>query len=83
MADHILEPVARAIADNTSGPPFLYEIGPVAARKVLDDIQAAPIDKAAGTHDRLVRELAVGVNAAASTAAVEQAIHIPRKVLGQ
>jgi len=109
MADHILEPAAAAIADNTSKPPFLYEIGPDAARKVLDDIQAAPIDKPdvdeqwinvpadvgdvrvrivkpvgasgalpailymhgggwilgnAGTHDRLVRELAVGVNAA-------------------
>jgi acetyl esterase len=109
MADHILEPAAAAIADNTSKPPFLYEIGPDAARKVLDDIQAAPIDKPdvdekwitvraevgdvrvrivkpvgtsgslpailymhgggwilgnAGTHDRLVRELAVGVDAA-------------------
>ncbi|HET6731264.1 alpha/beta hydrolase [Mycobacterium sp.] len=112
MADHILEPAAQAIADNTSKPPFLYEIGPDAARKVLDDIQAAPVDKPdvdekwitvpvdaeavgevrvrivkpagasgslpailymhgggwilgnAGTHDRLVRELAVGVNAA-------------------
>jgi acetyl esterase len=109
MADHILEPAAAAVADNTSKPPFLYEIGPDAARKVLDDIQAAPIDKLdvdekwitvraevgdvrvrivkpvgtsgslpailymhgggwilgnAGTHDRLVRELAVGVDAA-------------------
>jgi acetyl esterase len=109
MADHILEPAAAAVADNTSKPPFLYEIGPDAARKVLDDIQAAPIDKPdvdekwitvraevgdvrvrivkpvgtsgslpailymhgggwilgnAGTHDRLVRELAVGVDAA-------------------
>jgi acetyl esterase len=109
MADHILEPAAQQIADNTSKPPFLYELGPEGARKVLDDIQAAPIDKPdvdekwitvraevgdvrvrivkpvgasgalpaivymhgggwilgnAGTHDRLVRELAVGVNAA-------------------
>jgi acetyl esterase len=109
MADHILEPAAQQIADNTSKPPFLYEIGPDAARKVLDDIQAAPIDKPdvdekwvtvpaevgdvrvrivkpvgasgalpailymhgggwilgnAGTHDRLVRELAVGADAA-------------------
>jgi acetyl esterase len=109
MADHILEPAAAVLADNTSKPPFLYEIGPDAARKVLDDIQAAPIDKPdvdekwitvraeigdvrvrivkpvgasgalpailymhgggwilgnAGTHDRLVRELAVGADAA-------------------
>jgi acetyl esterase len=109
MSQHVLEPAAQEIADATSKPPFLYEIGVDAARKVLDDIQAAPIDKLpvdakwitvpaaagdvrvrivkpagttdqlptilyvhgggwilgnAGTHDRLVRELAVGVRAA-------------------
>ncbi|MFF5290313.1 alpha/beta hydrolase [Paractinoplanes globisporus] len=109
MTDHVLEPAAQGIADATSKPPFLYEIGVEAARKVLDDIQAAPIDKLpvdekwitvpaavgdvrvrivkpagatgqlptilyvhgggwilgnAGTHDRLVRELAVGAGAA-------------------
>jgi len=109
MSRHILEPAAQAIADATAKPPFLYELGPERARKVLDDIQAAPISKLdvdekwvvvpaevgevavrivrpldstqplpvilyvhgggwilgnAGTHDRLVRELAVGVNAA-------------------
>ena len=105
MNDHVLEPAAQEIADATSKPPFLYEIGVAAARKVLDDIQAAPVEKPdvdekwinvgfvpvrivkpagvtgplpailyvhgggwilgnAGTHDRLVRELAVGVHAA-------------------
>ena len=109
MNEHILEPAAQEIADATAKPPFLYELGPDGARKVLDDIQAAPIDKLevdekwitvpaevgdvdvriikplgatgalpavlyvhgggwvlgnAGTHDRLVRELAVGANAA-------------------
>ncbi|MEV1177371.1 alpha/beta hydrolase fold domain-containing protein, partial [Nonomuraea sp. NPDC049784] len=109
MSRHILEPAAQEIADATSKPPFLYELGPDGARKVLDDIQAAPVDKPeidekwitvraeagdvrvrivkpagasgtlpailyvhgggwilgnAGTHDRLVRELAVGANAA-------------------
>jgi acetyl esterase len=109
MSSHILEPAAQEIADATSQPPFLYELGPDGARKVLDDIQAAPIAKPgvdekwitvpaevgdvrvrvvrprgaagtlpvvlymhgggwvlgnAGTHDRLVREIAVGVNAA-------------------
>src|SRR5262245_30071139 len=104
-----LEPAAQALADAASQPPLLYELGPDGARKVLDDIQAAPVEKlpvdetwitvpaevgdvrvrivkplgAAGllptilyvhgggwvfgnahTHDRLVRELAVGVNAA-------------------
>jgi acetyl esterase len=109
MSRHILEPAAQEIADATSKPPFLYELGPEGARKVLDDIQAAPVDKPeveekwitvpaevgdvrvrivkpaassgalpailyvhgggwilgnAGTHDRLVRELAVGASAA-------------------
>ncbi|MEV4352701.1 hypothetical protein AB0J83_50270 [Actinoplanes sp. NPDC049596] len=40
----VLEPEAQQIADSTSKPPFLYELGPDGARKVLDDIQAAPID---------------------------------------
>jgi acetyl esterase len=105
----VLEPAARDLTDATSKPPFLYDLGPVAARKVLDDLQAAPVDKLpideewitvpaavgdvrvrivrpqgtsgtlpvvvymhgggwilgnAGTHDRLVRELAVGARAA-------------------
>ena len=105
----ILEPEAQKVADITAKPPFLYELGPEGARKVLDDIQAAPIEKPdvaeewltisaavgdvrvrivkpphspavlpvvlyvhgggwvlgnAGTHDRLVRELAVGAKAA-------------------
>ncbi len=93
----------------TARPPFLYELGPDRARAVLDEVQAAPVEKPdvdekwiavpaeagevavrivrppgateplpailyvhgggwilgnAGTHDRLVRELAVGVHAA-------------------
>jgi acetyl esterase/lipase len=107
--NHTLEPAAQKFADATAQPPFLYELGPDGARKVLDDVQAAPIAKPdvddtwisvpaevgdvavrivkplgatgplpavlyvhgggwilgnAGTHDRLVRELAVGANAA-------------------
>jgi acetyl esterase/lipase len=109
MTRRILEPAAQQIADATSKPPFLYELGAAGARKVLDDLQAAPIDKPdvaeewitvraevgdvrvrivkpvaapaalpailyvhgggwvlgnAATHDRLVRELAVGAEAA-------------------
>ena len=45
MSMHTLEPAAQEIADATSKPPFLYELGPDGARKVLDDIQAAPIAK--------------------------------------
>ena len=45
MHKHTLEPAAQAFADATSQPPFLYELGPEGARKVLDDVQAAPIAK--------------------------------------
>jgi len=109
LAPVVLEPASQAFVDATANPPFLYELTPGEARKVLDDVQAAPIDKLpvdehwitvpadvgdvkvrivrpagsqgtlpailymhgggwvlgnAGTHDRLVRELAVGADAA-------------------
>ena len=109
MTKPTLEAAAQRIADATAKPPFLYELGPAGARKVLDDLQAAPGDMPAvaekwitvgaevgdvrvrivtppgasgllptilyvhgggwvlgnaGTHDRLVRELSRGVNAA-------------------
>jgi len=105
----VLESAAQELADATSKPPFLYQLEPAAARKVLDDLQAVPVEKLpvdeewimvpspvgdvrvrivrpkgatgmlpvvlymhgggwilgnAGTHDRLVRELAVGARAA-------------------
>jgi hypothetical protein len=41
----VLEPASQQLADNTSQPPFLYELGPEKARKVLDDLQAAPLEK--------------------------------------
>jgi acetyl esterase/lipase len=109
VAPVVLEPASQAFADATATPPFLYELTPDEARKVLDDVQAAPIAKLpvderwlmvpadvgdvqvrivrppgtegalpvilymhgggwvlgnAGTHDRLVRELACGADAA-------------------
>src|SRR3954463_15313956 len=105
----VLEPASLALAEATAGPPFLYELSPAEARAVVDELQAAPIDKLpvadrwitvsadvgdvrvrivrppdavgtlpailymhgggwvlgnAATHDRLVRELAVGTRAA-------------------
>jgi hypothetical protein len=45
MSKLVLEPAAEETADATSRPPFLHELGPDGARKVLDLIQAAPIDK--------------------------------------
>lgn len=105
----VLEPASQAFVEATSTPPFIHELTPVEARKVLDDVQAGPIEKLrvdetwvtvpadvgevrvrivrppdvsgtlpailymhgggwvlgnAHTHDRLVRELAVGTKAA-------------------
>src|SRR4051812_14307287 len=105
----VLEPASQEAVEATAKPPFLHELSPVEARAVLDELQAAPIDKLrvndhwttvpaevgdvrvrivrppdavgtlpvilymhgggwvlgnAGTHDRLVRELAVGTGAA-------------------
>ena len=105
----VLEPAAQELADATSKPPFPYELGPIEARKIVDDLQSGPVDKLpvdqawitvpasvgdvrvrilkpqsatgplpvilymhgggwvlgnAFTHDRLVRELAVGAHAA-------------------
>ena len=105
----VLEPAAQQVADAFSKPPFLYEMAPADARKILEYAQSAPVSKPpvdeewitvpaqagdvrvriirprgaagllpvivymhgggwilgnAGTHDRLVRELAVGARAA-------------------
>jgi acetyl esterase len=109
QAPVVLEPESQAFVEATAKPPFLYELTPAEARKVLDDVQAEPIDKLAvkdrwitvpaevgdvrvrivrppdavgtlpvilymhgggwvlgnaDTHDRLVRELADGTEAA-------------------
>src|SRR5215467_5112993 len=105
----VLEPAAQQVAEAFSKPPFLYEMTPANARKVLEDAQSGPVSKLpvdeewitvpapvgdarvrlikppgatgtlpvivymhgggwvlgnAATHDRLVRELAVGARAA-------------------
>jgi acetyl esterase len=105
----VLEPAAQRVLEAMSGAPPLHELDYADARKLVDDIQAAPLEKPhvdeewvtvpaavgdvrlrivrpqgadgslpvilylhgggwvlgnAGTHDRLVRELAVGSDAA-------------------
>src|SRR5919201_4027004 len=105
----VLGPAAKKVADAFPKPPFLYDMTPADARKVLEDAQSGPVSKLpvdeewitvpaqvgevrvriirpqgatgmlpvivymhgggwilgnAGTHDRLVRELAVGARAA-------------------
>jgi hypothetical protein len=41
----LLERSSQEFVDATSTPPFLYELTPAEARKVFDDVQAAPIEK--------------------------------------
>jgi len=105
----VLEPASQKFVEAAANPPFIHELTPADARKVLDDVQAAPIEKLdvedrwitvpaavgdvrvrivrppdiegplpaivymhgggwvlgnADTHDRLVRELAVGTSGA-------------------
>jgi acetyl esterase len=106
----VLEPAAQAFVEATANRPYLFDLGPIAGRKVVDEVQDGAIAKPhvdeewvtvpggpsgevsvrivrpagatgllpaiiyihgagwvfgnAHTHDRLVRELAVGANAA-------------------
>jgi acetyl esterase len=106
----VLEPAAQAFVEATANPPYLFDLGPVEGRKVVDEVQSGGIAKpavdeewviveggptwqvhlrivrpagasgtlpvilyihgagwvfgSAHTHDRLVRELAVGAGAA-------------------
>ena len=41
----VLEPASQEFVEATAKPPFLYQLTPAEARKVLDDVQAAPVDK--------------------------------------
>src|SRR5262245_40000340 len=45
MTTPTLEPAAKAFAKATATPPLLDELGVEGARKLLDDVQSAPIDK--------------------------------------
>ncbi|MGW5656854.1 alpha/beta hydrolase [Streptomyces humi] len=45
MGDIVLEPAAQDFADATAKPPLLYELGVEGARKLLDDVQAQPVEK--------------------------------------
>ncbi|WP_326834576.1 alpha/beta hydrolase [Amycolatopsis rhabdoformis] len=58
--DVTLEPAARELADATANPPFLYELGPDAARKVLDDLQSGDVVKPAVDDEWLTVPAAVG-----------------------
>ena len=41
----VLEPAAQAFADATANPPYLFDLGAVEGRKVVDEVQSGDIDK--------------------------------------
>ncbi|MEV4177457.1 alpha/beta hydrolase [Nonomuraea sp. NPDC049709] len=47
MNQPVLEPAARAFAEATARPPFLFQIPPAEGRKAVDDVQSGPIAKPA------------------------------------
>ena len=40
LAPVVLEPASQAFVEATANPPFLYELTPAEARKVLDDVRS-------------------------------------------
>ncbi|MDH6464651.1 acetyl esterase [Micromonospora sp. A200] len=60
MPDVVLEPAAQEFAEATSKPPFIYELSPAEARKVLDDVQAAPVEAPAVDEQWVTVAAAVG-----------------------
>ena len=60
MSEVVLEPVAQAFAEAASKPPFIHELSPVEARRVLDDVQAAPVEAPAVDDQWLTVTAAVG-----------------------
>jgi acetyl esterase len=52
----ILEPIAKAFAEATAQPPFLYELDPVEGRKIVDDVQADPEPGQPGYFDPSLTE---------------------------
>ena len=57
----VLEPAAQQVADAFSKPPFLYDMSPADARKVLEDAQSAPvsIEPRGGLHTICTRSTSV------------------------
>jgi len=39
-----LEPAAQEFAEATADPPYLFDLGPVEGRKVVDEVQSAEIE---------------------------------------
>ena len=65
----VLEPAAREFADVTSRPPFVHEMTPDEARRVLDDLQAGPVEKPPVAEEWVTVAAGVGDSAGGNMAA--------------
>jgi acetyl esterase len=45
ITEVVLEPAAQEFADATADPPYLFDLGPIEGRKVVDDVQSGEIEK--------------------------------------
>ncbi len=72
-----LEPSAQGVVDATSTPPFIYELEPAAARKVLEDLQSGPVDKLAVVEEWITVPAAVGDARVRMIKPVEHAAVLP------
>ncbi|MDT0433987.1 alpha/beta hydrolase [Streptomyces sp. NPDC005840] len=43
----VLEPAARAFAEATANPPYLFDLAPAEGRKAVDEVQSGPVEKPA------------------------------------
>ena len=41
----VLEPAAQEFAAATADPPYLFDLGPVEARKTVDEVQSGEVEK--------------------------------------
>jgi acetyl esterase len=72
-----LEPSAQEVVDATSRPPFIYELEPAAARKVLEDLQSGPVDKLPVSEEWITVPAAVGDVRVRIVKPVEHAAALP------
>jgi acetyl esterase/lipase len=86
MSQHFLEPAAQDFADATAKPPFLYELGPdgdegeaYAGRLTAAGVRTTSVRYNGILHDFMMLDPLR--HTAATTGAIEQAIHVLRKAL--
>ncbi|TQM26390.1 alpha/beta hydrolase [Nocardia bhagyanarayanae] len=60
MSKPVLEPAAQAFVEATANPPYLFDLGPIEGRKVVDEVQSPAIE-VAGTEREVVSDPAVTI----------------------